>query len=146
MPTKNESINLQKTLVFICKQTINFTVHFFLEILKRYCKFVVLGTLSIPDHNHQKWQYLFLDKCFIFMQKIKFIFHVFLKIFQGHCKLVPLGTLDMPDHTHQNRNFDDYLHAHNQLQPSLLSKDIVMLMQSCYFGYFGIPDHKNQKY
>ena len=36
-PDKNESINLKKSLMFICMQAIKFTPHFVLEILKRYC-------------------------------------------------------------------------------------------------------------
>ena len=47
---KNDSITLKKPSVFISRQKMNFILHVFLEILERYCKPVVLGTLSMPGY------------------------------------------------------------------------------------------------
>ena len=42
----NDSINLKKSLMFICKQKINFILPVFLDILQRYYKLVILGTFG----------------------------------------------------------------------------------------------------
>ena len=34
------------------------------------------------------------------------------------------------------RNFDVYLHAKNELHPSLIFWDIVKMLQTCHFEYF----------
>ena len=54
MTSKNDTTSLQKTLRFIFMQNITFIPHLFLEILQRYCKLVILGTLGTPGHAHQK--------------------------------------------------------------------------------------------
>ena len=48
MTSKNNTTNLQKTLMFIFMQKIIFISHFFLEILQTCCKLVILGTLDMP--------------------------------------------------------------------------------------------------
>ena len=42
-PHKNHSINLQETFMVICMQEISFITHFFLKILQRISKLVILG-------------------------------------------------------------------------------------------------------
>ena len=56
--TENDSINLKKSLMFTCKQKINFILPVFLEILQRYCKLVVLGTFNKPGYTHLKYYHL----------------------------------------------------------------------------------------
>ena len=54
---KNDSINLKKSLIFICWQKINFIPvlsFLFLEILQRYCKLVVLGNWVAPSYTEPK--------------------------------------------------------------------------------------------
>ena len=48
--------------MFICRQKINFILHVFLEILQKYCKLVILGTLGMPDSAHPKWYYQLVEK------------------------------------------------------------------------------------
>ena len=48
---KKDSINLQKTLMFISMQKISLITHFFLEILQRYCVFI-LNTLGMSGQAH----------------------------------------------------------------------------------------------
>ena len=40
--------------MFISRQKIDFILHALLEILQRYCKPVVLGTLGIPGYIYQE--------------------------------------------------------------------------------------------
>ena len=100
MPARNYCINLQKTQTINCMQTINFTPHFFLEMSNRYCKLVILGTLSMPDHSQQKLQYQFLDNFDSYLYAKNKLY--LSKIFQRYCKLVILGTLDISGNAHQN--------------------------------------------
>ena len=51
---KKDNINLQKTLTLISMQKINFTIHFFLEILQQYY-ILILNTLNMRGHAHQIW-------------------------------------------------------------------------------------------
>ena len=48
-------INFQETLMFICMQKINFITQFFIKILQRNSKFVILGDLGMPGNTHLKW-------------------------------------------------------------------------------------------
>ena len=43
--------------MLIGMQKINFISHFFLKILQRNNKLVILGNLGMPGHIHLKWQY-----------------------------------------------------------------------------------------
>ena len=47
-------INLKKPSTFISWQKINFILNVFLEILQRYCKLVVFGTLGLASYAHPK--------------------------------------------------------------------------------------------
>ena len=65
MPIKKDSINLQKTLVFICMQKINFIITSFL----RYCKgiaYLILSTFDMPG-NTQKHENINQQKTFMFI-------------------------------------------------------------------------------
>ena len=39
---------------YVLMQKIKFIAQFILQILLRHCKFVILGTLRMPGHTHQK--------------------------------------------------------------------------------------------
>ena len=54
--------------MFNCRQKINFILHTFLEILKRYCKLVVLGTLGMPGCAHLKWYHHLLERADVYLQ------------------------------------------------------------------------------
>ena len=65
MPINNDNINLEGNFdaqgveinfletLLICMQKINFIFNFFFDILKRYCKLTILGTLGMLDQPHQ---------------------------------------------------------------------------------------------
>ena len=104
-------------------------IFYFLEILQRGCKLVVLGTLGMPGYAHPKWYYQLAENfVFISRQKINFPPHCFsgdtVKIY----KLV-LGTLGMPGYTQPKwwyqlvEHFNVYLHAKNKVHHSLLPWD-----------------------
>ena len=52
---------MTKPLTFICMQKINFIFHVFFEILQRYWKLVILGTLDMPGYAHPKWYYQLVE-------------------------------------------------------------------------------------
>ena len=52
-PIKHFSTDLQQSFMFTWMQKIHFISPFFLEILLRYCKLVVLNTLDMPGYAHQ---------------------------------------------------------------------------------------------
>ena len=56
---QNNSIFLKKPLTFISRQKINLIPHVFPEILKQYCKLVLLGALGMPPSAHAKQYYYF---------------------------------------------------------------------------------------
>ena len=110
-------------------QKINFNTQFFLEILQRNSRFVIL--------NRNLWR-LSAGK------KIKFIFNVFLEILQKYCELVILGNLGMPGSAHPKRyyqleeNFCVYLQAINKLHsPCFL--DILQRYANFLFRVFWVP-------
>ena len=49
------------TFTFISMENINFVTRFFLVILQKHCIIVILSTLGIPGHTHQKGQYQFIE-------------------------------------------------------------------------------------
>ena len=49
-------------------QKINFITHFFLMILLRNSKLVVLSNLGMPGHKHIKWQYHFEGTFDVYLQ------------------------------------------------------------------------------
>ena len=58
---------------------IDFIPPFFVEILSKNYKFGVLGTLGMPDYDHQKMMISVFRKL-IFMQEINFTPHLILEI------------------------------------------------------------------
>ena len=88
--------------MFICNQKVNFITSFFFEILQRYYRFAIFGTLGMPDVTSKNDTInLYKILMFIFMQKIIFIPPLFLEILQRYRKLVILGAFGIPGHTHQ---------------------------------------------
>ena len=81
--------------MFNCRQKINFILHVFLEILERYCKIIILGTLGIPGYAHSKWYYQFVKNFHVYLQVENQPHHQY---FSGNiakiCKLLILGTND----------------------------------------------------
>ena len=67
MPTKIDCLNLQENLMFICMHKIKFNPPFFFEILQRYCKLVILGTLGMPGHGQQKQWYHLVEKFDVYL-------------------------------------------------------------------------------
>ena len=64
------------------RQKINFVTHFFLKILQRNSKLVILGNLGMPGHTHLKYSInLRKHLTSIFRQRINFILHNFLELF-----------------------------------------------------------------
>ena len=69
---QSDTINLQKTLVFICRQKINFTTMLFWW----YCKDMQTSNYGYFNHSIN----LYKTSMFICMPKINFINHFFLEI------------------------------------------------------------------
>ena len=57
----------------------------FPEILQRYCKFVVLGTLGMPGYAHPKWYHQY-EETFMFICRQKIISYPML--FWKYCKVM----------------------------------------------------------
>ena len=84
----NDSINLKKSSIFISRQKINFILHVFLEILQRYCKLVVFGTLGLSGYTHSKWYCHLVENFCVYLQaKINFIPHAFMEILHRYANL-----------------------------------------------------------
>ena len=56
--------------MFICMQNINFITHFFLQILQKNNKLLILDNLGIPGHTHLKWEYQFEEAFDSYLQKL----------------------------------------------------------------------------
>ena len=70
---------------------------FSLEILQRYCKLVILGTLGVHGYGHQKLWYPLQGNFDTYLHAKKISLTSFVP---RYCKLVTLGTLRMPGHPH----------------------------------------------
>ena len=79
---------------------INFITHFFLEILQRFCKILILGNVGMPSYDHQSWWHLLVEN-FIVRQKAKFIPHP--EILHRYCKIGMLCTLHKHRHILQKQ-------------------------------------------
>ena len=91
MISKNDSTNLQKTLIFIFTQKVIFITHLFLKILQRYCKLVILGPLGTLGHAHKTHQYQLVGSSNAYLQaKNQFDPSIFLKklLFKESCNLI----------------------------------------------------------
>ena len=131
-PPKLIVINLYQSLMFICMKQINFIPPFFFEILQRYHKLVILGTLGILGYGHQKQWYKVVENFNVYFHaKFKFIPHLFLGMLLRYCTPFMLGTLDMPDHSHKTKIVSTSKKLwclstyKNQLDPSVLCWDIT---------------------
>ena len=110
--------------MLICR---NFILYVFLEILQRYCKLVILGTLETPKNIMSTCR---RHLCLPAIKK-----STFSPCFSGDiakvCKLRILGTLGIPGYTNPKRqyklveNFNFYLHVKNKLHNLLLPWDIT---------------------
>ena len=96
----NTYINLKKALTFIGLKKTNFIFYVLLEMLQRYCKLAVLGTLGMSGYTHSKWYYHLVETfVFICRQKINFISHAFSGDIAKICEHF-LATLGMPSYMH----------------------------------------------
>ena len=101
--TKNDNSNLRKPVKFICRWNIKFILHVFLEILQRFCKLVVLGTLGMPGYASPKWYYQLVENFCVYLQaKIQVHPLYFSGDIAKICKLLILSTLGMPGCVHPN--------------------------------------------
>ena len=102
-----------------CKK-INFITQFFLKILQRNDKLIILNNLDMPSHTQLIWYY-HSEKVFdVYQQaKINFFLHVSLGILQRCCKVADLGTFGM--HGCAYSNFSVYLQVKKQLYPPCFS-------------------------
>ena len=72
---------MKKPLTLICRQKTKFILHIFLEILQRYCKLIVLGTLGMPGYANEKWYYQLVENFRVYLQaKNQLHSHAFLEI------------------------------------------------------------------
>ena len=104
--------------MFICRQKINFILHDFYEILQRYCKLVVLGTLGMSGYTHPKRYYQFVDNFRVYLQA-KNQLHP--PCFSGYiakiCKPLILGTLGMPGYTRSLPRWSSPCHGERAYSP-----------------------------
>ena len=119
-------------LTFICRQKIKFILYVFLEILQRYCKLIVLGTLGMPGYKKPQWYYQLVANVRVYLlSKNQLLPPCFSGNIAKICKLLILRTLGMPGCTHPKvydqlvEDFHAYLHAKNKFYNSLLSWDIT---------------------
>ena len=74
--------------MFICKQKLNLILPVLLEILQRYCKLVILGTLGKPGYTHPKYYHL-VENFRIYLQaKEPLQPHVFLEILHRYANFL----------------------------------------------------------
>ena len=122
-----------ETSMLIYLQKIQFLTDFFLKILQRNGKPVILGNLG--------WE------TFYAYLRTKNQLHPsrFLWILQRYFKLVILGMLGMPGYTHPNwhyqlvENFHVHLQAKNQLHPPCFSGDIAKICKLLILGTLAMP-------
>ena len=70
----NKIVPTSRKRWYLTEQKINFIPHLFLEILDRFCKFV-LGTLVLTGHAHQNWWYQLLGKFEVYVYTNKLLHH-----------------------------------------------------------------------
>ena len=73
---------MKKPLTFICRQKFKFILHVFLEILQRYWKLNVLGSMGMPRHAKP------LNFCIHLQEKIQLHPHTFKEILQRYTNLL----------------------------------------------------------
>ena len=67
LPIKIDGINLYDSLMFICKQKINFIPSIFFEIMQRSYKLVILGTLGMTGYDQYKRYYQLVENFDIYL-------------------------------------------------------------------------------
>ena len=144
IPIKNHRINLYETFMLICIQKINFITHFFLKILKRNNKLVILGNLGMHGNIHLNWQYQFEKTFNVYLQAKNqlrpsgFPWDV-AKILQTSY----FGYFGLPGYPHSKwyyqvlEDFHIYLQAKNELHPHVFLEILQRYMQTSYFVYLG---------
>ena len=87
---QRDTINLQKTFVFNCRQKINIIPPASLEILQRYANLFWVLRACLVAHTQNDSINLYKTLMFICMQKTNFIIHFFLEIlhFKESCNLI----------------------------------------------------------
>ena len=85
--------------MLICMQKTTLSIPFFLKILQKNSKLVILSTLGMSGHTNLNWLYQF-EETFEINDEINFILHIFLQTLQRYCKLVILSTLGLSDYAH----------------------------------------------
>ena len=101
-PIIYDTFNLQKILMFICRETQPHPIFFFLKTLQRFCKIIILGKFWYGNPCPQKLLYQPEGNVNVYPYwKLNFILPFFLEILQRYCNLVTFSTLDMPVHNHQ---------------------------------------------
>ena len=138
---KNHSINLQETFMLVCMQQIKFIIHFFLKILQRNIKLVILGNWGIPRHSEN--DSINLKKSAFCKQKTNFILSIFLEILQRYCKFVILGTLGKPAYKPKMilapcRKLS-YLSVGKHFHPPCFSRDNTKICKLPILGTLGMP-------
>ena len=115
-------------------QKINFIIHFFLKILQRNSKLVILGNLGMPGHTHQKEQYELEEIFDVYLQaKNQLHYSCFsweiAKLLQtcyfGYSRQAWLHKPIMTVSSWEN--FHIYLQAKEPLYPSCFSGDIAKI-------------------
>ena len=87
--------------MFICRQKITFILLVFLEILQRYCKLAILGTLDMPGYTQpESYCQLVKKLCVYLYAKNELYPPSFPRGIAKICKFLILGTLGMPDYAH----------------------------------------------
>ena len=127
--------------MFISMQKINFITHFFLEILQRYCIILVIWVLlaclgiliTYNSINLYKTSKFICTKNQLQLLLLSWVFAKILNTWLLWPWLAMPTEIESP----LVSGFDVYLHAENQIHPSLLSRDTAMILQNCYSGYFG---------
>ena len=122
----------------ITMQTINFITQFFLEILRRHCILIILSTLGMSGHTHQKRQDQFIDNWDAIYTKNNLHPSLSLRYCKDFANLlfwVIWAGLVIPKINGINL-WDSLMFIWMQkinFRPHFFSETL----QTCYFGYFG---------
>ena len=80
---------MKKPLTLICREKTKFILLFFLKILQRYWKLIVLSILGMPGKKPPKWYYhLAKNLCVYLQQNIDFIPHALFEILQRYANFL----------------------------------------------------------
>ena len=107
---------------------VNFILHFFLEILQRFCEVGILGNFGRPGHAHNDWMVLYrrIVWCLSTCKKSTSSLLSFLRYCKESTNLLCwvlwacLAMTSKKRYHQLGENFDVYLHAKNHIFPSPL--------------------------